>query len=489
MELSKLVNSVSVIQLTGEVERKDVESITYDSRRVKKNTLFVAVTGFNTDGHRYILEAINQGAMAVVVENNSAVPEEIFRHRNVTRILVKNSREALSQLSNAFYKRPADKLNMTGITGTKGKTTTSFFVKSILETAGRKTGLVGTIANYIGQERIYTNMTTPESSDLFALFADMAAQQCTDCVMEVSSHSLVLKRVANVPFKTAIFTNLTSDHLDFHKTREEYLKAKKILFDSLSGDAAAIYNADDPASAVLLADTAAGKYSYGQSEDCDFRLENIYYDLNGTRFDLRYNGAVYNISTRLIGLFNAYNAASAFAAAVISGIDIKTAIEGIANTPQVPGRFETIHNGERKIIVDYSHTADSLEQALLAIKNITKGERPVYTVFGCGGNRDKTKRPEMGRIACRHSTKVFITSDNPRNEEPLDIISDIVNGLNTDNFTVIENRKEAIETAIVNSESNAVILIAGKGHETYQEIKGVRHHFSDKEIAENIISR
>lgn len=487
MELSKLVNSLRVIQLTGEVERKDVESITYDSRRVKKNTLFVAVRGFNSDGHNYILEAINKGATAVVLENMAVVPEEIFRHRNVTRIVVQSSRDALSRISDAFYKQPSSKLTTVGITGTKGKTTTSFFLKNIFETAGMKTGLIGTIANYIGDEKIYTSMTTPESSDLHMLFADMVSSGCTSAVMEVSSHSLVLKRVASVSFMCAVFTNLTSDHLDFHKTHEEYFSAKKILFDMLDENSSAVFNIDDPAGEKIVADCRARRISYGKSTGADYRLTNVSYDLDGTSFDIIRSGETFRVFTRLIGEFNAYNAVSAIAAAEAVGIDIKTAIEGIANAPQVPGRFEVISKNDRSVIVDYSHTADSLEKTLLAIRQITGGSRPVYTVFGCGGNRDKTKRPVMGQIAARLSTRAYVTSDNPRNEEPMDIINDIVAGIDTHNYEVIENRRTAIQTAIENSEENAVILIAGKGHETYQEIHGVRHHFSDKEIAEGAL--
>ncbi|MGE5680809.1 MAG: Mur ligase family protein, partial [Bacillota bacterium] len=293
MELTKLVNSLRVIQLAGEVERKDIESITYDSRKVKKNTLFVAISGFSTDGHRFILDAISKGATAVILENNNAVPNDIFMHHNVTKILVQNSRQALAEASNAFYKEPTKKMEVFGVTGTKGKTTTSYFIKNILETSGRKTGLVGTIANYIGSRQINTSMTTPESSDLNQLFADMVSEGCSSCVMEVSSHSLLLKRVNNVEFRVAVFTNITSDHLDFHGTVEEYLKAKKILFDSLKETSIAIYNADDEKSALVISDTKAKTYSYGTKAGADFLVKNISYDLNGTSFEVEYNGESY----------------------------------------------------------------------------------------------------------------------------------------------------------------------------------------------------
>ncbi|MCU7491846.1 MAG: UDP-N-acetylmuramoyl-L-alanyl-D-glutamate--2,6-diaminopimelate ligase [Bacteroidota bacterium] len=487
MELTKLVNSIRVIQLAGEVERKDIEAISYDSRTVKKNTLFVAITGFNTDGHKFILDAINKGATAVVLENDSLIPNDVFIHRNVTKILVKNSRAALAEISNAFFKEPTKKLQLIGITGTKGKTTTSFFLKNIFETAGHKTGLIGTIANYVADRRIYTKMTTPESSDLNQLFAEMAGEGCTHAVMEVSSHSLVLNRVKNLSFKGAVFTNITSDHLDFHNTFEEYLKAKKVLFDELTEDAFVVYNTDDPSSESIISETNAKAYSYGTKEGAAFQVKDVSYDLNGTSFKIRYNNKDFDIRTRLVGEFNAFNAAAAFAVSTLMGISTDISIKGIDTTPQVAGRFETVSYKDKKVIVDYSHTADSLEKALLAIHNITKGMVPVYTVFGCGGNRDRTKRPVMGRIASELSNMAIVTSDNPRHEDPMDIISEITKGIEKNNYKIIENREEAIKTAIKESEENAVILVAGKGHETYQEIKGVRSHFSDIEIAEKYL--
>jgi len=487
MELSNLLNSVNAIQVVGEVERKDINSIVYDSRKVKKNSLFVAITGYSTDGHKFISDSINKGASAVVLEQNNFVPDDFFHHRNVTKILVKDSRKALAELSNSFYKEPSENLILSGITGTKGKTTTSYFIKNICEAAGYKTGLVGTIANYIADKQIYTALTTPESSDLNELFSEMIKENCTHCVMEVSSHSLVLKRVSNIKFKTAIFTNITSDHMDFHNTFNEYFKAKKILFDSLDEGAICIYNYDDAYSKQIISDTKAKCFSYGKNENADFLLKDITYSLEGTYFTIFYKGEEFNLRTSLVGEFNAYNAVAAFANSISLGIDLKVVMKGIESTPQVPGRFETIHSQNKTIIIDYSHTADSLEKTLLAIRNIAKNQEPVYTVFGCGGNRDKTKRPIMGKIASDLSVKAFVTSDNPRFEEPMTIINEILTGIEKKNYEVIENRELAIKTAIQSSEDNAVILIAGKGHENYQEIKGVRNHFSDKEIAEKYL--
>jgi UDP-N-acetylmuramoyl-L-alanyl-D-glutamate--2,6-diaminopimelate ligase len=488
MELTDLINKISISQIIGEVQRQDVSGIFYDSRKVKSGSVFIAVKGFKVDGHKYILDALNNGAIAVILEDNNSVPDEIFIHNRKAKILVRDCRIALAQASNYFFKEPSAVLNLIGITGTNGKTTTSYFIKSIVENAGNKAGLVGTISNFIGSKEINTSLTTPESNDLNELFYDMINQGCSYAIMEVSSHSLILKRVYGLKFSTAIFTNITSDHLDFHGNFEEYFKAKKILFDSLSDSSILIYNIDDKNSLNIIKDSKAKKYSYGISPDAYFLIKNISYNLDGTTFVIPYEDEDYSISTSLVGGFNAYNAAAAFACAVLNGIDPHVAIKGIKNTQQVPGRFEVIGNGTKKVIVDYSHTADSLEKALYALNNIVKDNNPVYTVFGCGGNRDKSKRPVMGRIASEMSKKIFITSDNPRNEDPFEIIEEIKAGISKNNFEVIENREDAIKKAIKETEDNAVILIAGKGHESYQEINGIRNHFSDKEISQKYLT-
>ncbi len=487
MELTQLINSVNAIQVIGEVQRKDVSGIYYDSRRVIKNSVFVAIKGFKSDGHHFILDAINKGAIAIILEDNLSVPDEIFIHDKISKILVKNSRVALAEISNSFFKEPSKSLQLIGITGTNGKTTTSYFIKSILETAGRRVGLMGTIANYIGDREIKSSLTTPESSDLNELLLEMVNNKCTHAAMEVSSHSLVLNRIFGLQFSAAIFTNITSDHLDFHQNFENYFNAKKILFDSLNNSAFAIYNIDDKNGSASVKDSKARLFSYGFSSDADFILRNVDFNLNGTSFTIEYLKKIYSASTSLIGEFNAYNATAAFAASILIGVNEEKAIEGIKNTKQVPGRFEVIGTGNKKVVIDYSHTADSLEKALLTLKDIVKDNQPVYTVFGCGGNRDKTKRPVMGKIASGLSKMAIVTSDNPRFEDPFQIIEDIKIGIVKNNFKVIENREEAIRFAIQNSEDDAVILIAGKGHETYQEINGVRNHFSDKEIAEKYL--
>ncbi|MGA7721551.1 MAG: UDP-N-acetylmuramoyl-L-alanyl-D-glutamate--2,6-diaminopimelate ligase [Ignavibacteriaceae bacterium] len=487
MELTQLLNSVKAIQVTGEVQRKDVSGIFYDSRKVLKSSVFIAVKGYKTDGHKFILDAINKGVIAVILEDNHSIPEEIFTHEKVARILVKDSRVAMAEISDSFFKHPSSNLKLIGITGTNGKTTISYFIKSILENSNEKTGLLGTIVNYIGDKEFKASLTTPESSDLNELLLGMVNEGCGYAIMEVSSHSLVLNRVYGLNFSAGIFTNITSDHLDFHQNFNNYFQAKKILFDSLSSSSFAIYNADDKSGLDLVKDCRAKLFSYGMLSGCDFLIKDIKFDLQGTSFKLVYNGNEFGLFTTLIGEFNAYNAAASFAAAVIHGVSEELAVEGIKKCKQVPGRMEVLGKGNKKAVIDYSHTADSLEKALLTIKKLVKVNQPVYTVFGCGGNRDKSKRPVMGKIACELSNHVIITSDNPRFENPFQIINEIKNGIEKNNFDVIENREEAIRFAIANSEDDAVILIAGKGHESYQEINGTRNHFSDKEIAEKYL--
>lgn len=483
MELTQLLNSLHVIQVTGEVQRRDVADIVYDSRKVQKNSVFVAIKGYKTDGHKFLQDAINKGAVAVVVEDDDSIPDELITHSKIAKILVNNSRIALAELSKGFYKDPTSKIKLIGITGTNGKTTSTFILKNILQSVGHKTGLVGTIANYVGDVKVDSKLTTPESNDLNRLFYDMIEAGCSHAIMEVSSHSLVLNRVYGLDFSAAIFSNITSDHLDFHNTFDEYLHAKKILFDGLGSNSFAIINSDDASGKEIVKDCKAKLISYGMSDNSDYQIKNINYDLTGTDFTITNKNVDYKIHTTLIGTFNAYNAASAFATAHSLGIDANKIVEGIKSSPQVPGRFEVLGNRNKKVIVDYSHTADSLEKALQAVREIVKDKNQVVTVFGCGGDRDKTKRPVMGKVASDLSDKVFVTSDNPRTENPYEIIKDIIKGISKDNYEIEENREEAIKNAIQRSNDDAVILIAGKGHENYQEINGVRNHFSDQEIA------
>ncbi len=487
MLLSNLLNKINVIQVIGIPKEQQVSGVEYDSRKVQEGSVFIAIKGFKTDGHLFVQDVVNKKVAAVVVENKDSVPDSLVIHSGAVKILVKDSRIALAELSNAYYDNPSKEIRLIGITGTNGKTTTSYFIKNIYENAGYKTGLMGTISNYIDKNKVDTQLTTPESNDLNKMLKEMLNAGCEYSIMEVSSHSLALKRVYGLQFSYAVFTNITAEHLDFHGDFENYLSAKKILFDDLSTSSSAIYNNDDLHSIDVLKDCYANKFSYGTSEGSKFKLSEIYYDLSGTSFTINFENKSYSIKTSLVGSFNAYNAAAAFAVTKLSGLKNEKIIEGIYNTPQVPGRFEVLNNGTRKVIIDYSHTPDSLEKALLAIRKITEKKNPVYTVFGCGGNRDKQKRPVMGKIATDLSDKVFITSDNPRYEDPELIIEQIKTGITTDNYQVIEDREKAIEEAIKVSGKNSVILIAGKGHEEYQEINGVKTKFSDREIAKKYL--
>lgn len=489
MKLSEVLNNVHVIQVSGNAESVEVKDVTIDSRTVKDNSIFVAIKGYKTDGHRFIFDSINKGASAIVLEDNYAVPDQVFDKAGLVKILVKNSRKALSEISNELYGRPSQKLKVIGITGTKGKTTTAFYLKSILEAGGEDCGLIGTIANYAGSKELKARLTTPEANEINQMMLEMLKAKAKYCVMEVSSHSLYLNRVADIDFDSAIFTNIASDHLDFHKTFESYRDAKKILFELLKPEATAVYNIDDENATTVINGTKAKTFSFGTNLNSYYKIDQIQYDFTGTRFNITYKENKYEVETKLLGLFNVYNATAAFASATSMGIEVEQALFGIKNTPYVPGRFELIQKGEKKVIIDYAHNASSLESVLKSIQHINKDGRSIHTVFGCGGDRDKTKRPIMGKIADELSDVIYVTSDNPRTEDPSKIIDDIVKGIKRSDYHRIENREEAIKTAIENSEDNAVVLIAGKGHETYQEINGVRNYFSDKDTALKYLGR
>ncbi len=483
MKLSKLIENIEVVSVIGNPETKEINNITNNSLDVKNGSLFVAVKGYSVDGHKFITNAISNGAFAVVVDNENESPEELFIQNNVVRIVVIESRKTFADLSCEFFGHPSKQLKLVGITGSNGKTTTSFYIKNLFETAGYKTGLLGTISNIVGTKEDDSSLTTPESNTINKYLRDMVDEGITHCVMEVSSHSLSLDRVRGLNFDYALFTNITSDHLDFHSNFENYLNAKKILFDNLDSTAKVIFNNDDKNSSKLLADCNNKLYSYGKKISSDFLIKNISFSMDGTSFELTNNKTELKFKTSLIGEFNAYNAASAAIIGVKEDYNNEIITKGINTTPQVPGRFEVVGEGNKKVVVDYSHTADSLEKALQAIRSIVDGKKKIHTVFGCGGDRDKSKRRIMGSIADKLSDEIYVTSDNPRSENSLKIIDDILVGIKRENPIVIEDREAAIKNAICNSEENAVILIAGKGHEDYQLINGVKHHFSDKEMA------
>ncbi|MEN8191942.1 MAG: UDP-N-acetylmuramoyl-L-alanyl-D-glutamate--2,6-diaminopimelate ligase [Bacteroidota bacterium] len=483
MKLEQLLNSIEVISVVGNPELKEVNNITNNSLEVDDKSIFVAVKGYKTDGRKFIPDAISNGAQAIVLDDDGETPEGMFSENNAVKIVVSNSRKTFAELSCSLYENPSKKIKLIGITGSNGKTTTAFYIKNLLETAGYKTGLIGTIANYVGNEKIDSTLTTPEANKINQYLKEMVDSNFTHCVMEVSSHSLALDRVHGLDFDYAVFTNITSDHLDFHADFNNYFEAKKILFDSLKPEGKIVINSDDKHSETLVKDNECELFSYGIDKTPSYKITNVKYDLDGTSFDLNYQNRKNHFETKLVGKFNAYNASAAAAIGILENLENETVIEGIKSTPQVPGRFEVISNGLKKVIVDYSHTADSLAKALESLQHIVNGNRPIYTVFGCGGDRDRFKRPIMGRIAAELSDNIIVTSDNPRSEDPIKIIEEIMSGIENKIAMIIPDREEAIKKAICDSEDNAVILIAGKGHEEYQLIDGVKKHFSDKETA------
>mgnify|MGYP000589706881 CR=1 FL=1 len=491
MKLENLIEGLSVIQLAGEVERKDIGMICYDSRKVIKNSLFVAIKGFNFDGHNFVMEAIAKGAKAVVIEDNSKVSNDYLIHQNVTKILVSDSRKALAILSKNFFNNPSEKIKVIGITGTNGKTSITYIIKSILDYSGKKTGLIGTIANYIGEQKLPSEKTTPESVELNQILNQMVNENCQFCVMEVSSHSLELNRVYGINFHAGVFTNLTQDHLDFHKTMENYFLAKKKLFDSLNENAFAIINFDDEYGRKIISDTKAKVISYGSSENVDFRFINPKYSFDQIEFEILYNGKTYSVQTNLTGTFNVYNLTAAIATCVNLGIEIEQIQEAVRNISRVPGRFELVGNYPVKVIVDYAHTSDALVNVLQTIRLILKSNNSkskIITVFGAGGDRDRTKRPKMGRVVEELSDFAIITSDNPRNEELSQIFNDILSGINDKTrFQVIDDREMAIRKAIQMAEDGDIVLVAGKGHEAYQLVKGQKIPFDDREVAQKIL--
>lgn len=455
----------------------EVNNPNYDSRKVQPGDVFFAITGFSTDGHKYIATAVERGAKVVVIEKDIELIE------GVTYIKVDNGRKALAMASCNFYDHPSRKMKLIGITGTNGKTTSAFMIKAILEAAGYKVGLIGTIANYIGSEELHAERTTPESLELQELFNKMVEADVDYCVMEVSSHSLELCRVYGTNFEEGIFTNLTQDHLDFHKTFENYYKAKAKLFDISKNS---IINADDEYGARLIKDVnekgTSKVTTYSIEKASDLKGENIDLESTGMIFDLKLKGEMKQVALSIPGRYNVYNALGCIGAALNQGIDIDVIIKALAMVT-VPGRCENLTlgmNSNFQVIRDYSHTPDSLENILENLRELTTGR--LICIFGCGGDRDKTKRPIMGEIGTNLSDIAIITSDNPRSEDPFAILKDIVAGVKKENYKVIENREEAIKEALRIAAKGDIIVIAGKGHETYQILKNETIHFDEKEV-------
>lgn len=483
MELAKLLEGQDYRLLRGSADT-EIASVEYDSRKVLEGSLFVAVKGYETDGHLYIGQAAERGAAAILLEDESfvaAVPE------GCTLIRMGNTRKGLAEISAAYYGHPGRELTVVGVTGTNGKTSITYLLKSILKEVGHKVGIVGTIENQIDDLSVPSNVTTPESRDLQQLLRQMADKGCSYCIMEASSHALYLDRVAAIPFKAAVFTNLSQDHLDFHKDLEDYLEAKKLLFTYVPEDGFSIVNADDAAGRNIAGMARGTVVTYSLREPSDYQARNIRLDLSGTRYDLEIGGEGRTVSLKLIGEFSIYNSLAAIATALSLGIPADAVLRGVSGV-SVNGRFQLV-DGARDfaVVVDYAHTPDGLLNVLETARKIATGK--VLCVFGCGGDRDRTKRPLMGRVAGSLSDEIFITSDNPRTEDPFSILDMIEEGARetTRNYSKIENRKEAIRAAIGRAGKGDIVVIAGKGHEDYQIIGKVKHPFSDLEVAAEIL--
>ena len=478
------------MKITVENKEVDITGIHSDSRKIQPGYLFVAVKGTQSDGHDYIEKAIENGATVIVCQTLPEHPQA-----NVTYIRVKDSTEALGQIASLWNGEPSRKMELIGVTGTNGKTTTATLLYTLFRKLGYKAGLISTVCNYINDQVLPATHTTPDAIELNALLAQMAAAGCRYVFMEVSSHAVVQKRIAGLHFRGGIFTNLTRDHLDYHETFEAYRDAKKAFFDWLPATAFALTNKDDKNGLFMVQNTKAAKYTYSFQSLADFK---------GRILELHFDGTLMTINdvevfTRFVGKFNAYNLLAVYGAAMLTGqYSGETAFDAaqirvlLSTLRSVSGRFETFHSssGGYTAIVDYAHTPDALTNVLNAIHDVLGKKGKIITVVGCGGNRDKGKRPIMAKEAVRLSDRVILTSDNPRFEEPEAIIMDMVAGLNDEESKQavrITDRKEAIRTASLLAQSGDVILIAGKGHEDYQEIKGVKNHFDDREVVQDLI--
>lgn len=460
----------------------EVTSLCFDSRKAKPGSAFIAVKGTLTDGHDSIDKAVDLGARIVVCER---LPGSV--NESVTYVTVRNSAQALGVMASNFFGTPSEKLKLTGVTGTNGKTTTVTLLYQLFSALGYNVGMLSTVENRIIDEVIPSTHTTPDPIQLNELLKKMVDRGCTHAFMEVSSHAVEQERIAGLKFAGAIFTNITHDHLDYHKTFENYIKAKKKYFDDLSGDAFALVNADDKRGMVMLQNTKATKYTFGLKKMVDFKGKIITNSIEG--LELEIGGK--NVWFKMIGDFNAYNLLGVYGAAVLLGEESDEVLTKLSSLNGAPGRFELVLPGSKiTAIVDYAHTPDALKNVLETIAQFRTGNEQVITVVGCGGNRDTTKRPLMASIACKLSDKVILTSDNPRDEDPREIIKEMQTGIlptEAKKTIVLTDREEAIKTACMLAKERDIILVAGKGHETYQEIKGVKHPFDDRKVVEQML--
>ena len=483
MKLNEILSKVKPLDIVGNAE-VEITGVNIDSRRIEKGHLFVAIRGTQVDGHSFIQKATDLGAAAILCEQ---LPEE--RREGVTYVVVDSTESAVGPVATMFYNDPTSKLKLVGVTGTNGKTTIATLLYNMFRKFGYKCGLISTVCNYIEDKAVPADHTTPDPIELNRLLAEMVEAGCEYAFMECSSHAIAQKRIGGLKFAGGLFTSLTRDHLDYHKTVENYRDAKKAFFDMLPKDAFAITNADDKNGMVMVQNTKAKVKTYSTRTMADFRgriiechFEGMYLDIDG-----------HEVGVQFIGKFNVSNLLAVYGAAVMLGKKSEDILVVLSTLKSVSGRLEPIHSPEGfTAIVDYAHTPDALENVLNAIHEVLDGKGHVITVCGAGGNRDKGKRPLMAQEAAKQSDKVIITSDNPRFEEPQDIINDMLAGLNAQQMKKvlsIADRREAIRTACMLAQKGDVILIAGKGHEDYQEIKGVKHHFDDREEVRKIFEQ
>ncbi|MFT4030897.1 MAG: UDP-N-acetylmuramoyl-L-alanyl-D-glutamate--2,6-diaminopimelate ligase [Siphonobacter sp.] len=476
MILKDLLYKVSLEAVAGSTE-VEITNLTFDSRKVSAGTLFVAIPGTQVDGHTFISKAIELGAAAILCERLPEVLQE-----EITYIQSKDTARAMGFLAANFYEHPSTRLTLVGITGTNGKTTTATLLFRLFRALGYRCGLISTVQNQIEDEVIPSTHTTPDSIVLNALLAQMLAKGVTHVFMEVSSHSVVQQRIAGLHFAGGIFTNITHDHLDFHKTFDSYIKAKKGFFDQLPKSAFALVNADDPRGRIMVQNTVARRETFSLETGASFRGKLVSDSIFGLEMEIDDQ----QVHFQLIGNFNAYNLLGVYGTAVLLGEDPNETLTQLSGLQPPPGRFEQIISPNHIVgIVDYAHTPDALENVLKTIVELRQGHERIITVVGCGGNRDATKRPEMARIACRYSDHVILTSDNPRNEDPLAILEAMQQGVPSDteaDVLTLPDRREAIYKAVAMARPQDVILVAGKGHETYQDVKGIKSHFDDREI-------
>lgn len=480
--LLDLLTGIDYKFVQGNLEQ-EVNDLVFDSRKAKAQSVFFAIVGSANNGHNFVQSVYDNECRVFVVQEEVNLPED------ATIIKVSNTSEALGLMACAFFDNPSQDLKLIGITGTNGKTTTTTLLHKLFTELGFKCGLISTVVNKIGTEEIPSTHTTPDPINLNALLSKMVAEGCTYCFMEVSSHAVHQHRITGLEFAGGAFTNITHDHLDYHKTFAEYIRVKKAFFDDLGKDAFALVNADDKNGLVMLQNTAAKKQTFALKSPSDFKGKVIENELTGLVMTIN-NTEVYS---RLVGDFNAYNLLVVYGVSQLLGIDEMEVLRIISNLESVEGRFQYVRsNSGITAIVDYAHTPDALENVLKTINGIRKGTQKVITVVGCGGDRDKTKRPKMAQIAAEMSTQVILTSDNPRTESPQTILEEMEAGLDNEQQTksiTIQDRKQAIKTAISLANQGDVLLIAGKGHEKYQEIMGVRHDFDDLKITEELFNQ